>query len=293
MNHPPFLDDLGRARDSWNERHPNDRITGSGVPDDEPFIRNSAGEELWVAHPPQLRSAYAAHYSRARSGADGYEPGSHPSLSVAAEDWTALVSELCERWWPPAIFPNWLPAGHPAAPFVSAALIWNTRLLSDDWIVTASPRPLALRHDPQKPDSHVAWRAQDTAWSVLTRSLLRALFDQQESVSLDDFETAVRNADLAALDVWGQEISQGDLYRARYWAVPLYAGMSREDWKKLAEEALRIARSAENRIDKMAVEKLKNGQGVASVANDFGLSRPTVQHWQRALRAGVEPLREQ
>jgi hypothetical protein len=119
------------------------------------------------------------------------------------------------------------------------------------------------------------------------------VFDQQQSMSLADYEAALREANLAALDVWGQEIDQGDLYRAAYWLVPLYAGMSREDWKQLAEEALQIARFAEDRIDATAVKRLKNGESAASVANDFGLSRPTVQKWQRAIRAGVEPLRQQ
>jgi hypothetical protein len=156
---PPFRQALEHAAMEWTRRHPayaagQDAMAPDLVLDSLPF----------VFVPLSLASALKRATSDALDG-----------LLQVEGDWESLVRELCERWWPPAYYPDWSGYTHPAAGFVSACLIFKPQLVPEDWIHRQPAGLRILRYAP--PTYHQVgdeqyWR---TAYMTLTFSLEFAL----------------------------------------------------------------------------------------------------------------------
>jgi hypothetical protein len=141
---------------------------------------------------------------------------------------------------------------------------------------------MGLHYDIREPSTDVGQQASATAWRVLLEAMA-AIFDQQTTATRLDFERAVLQAQSAAIKVWGQEIERGSMFAPRFWLIPLYAGMTDEDWRRMRDDALQITRREEDRIRRLAEEMLEAGQSANSVAHLFGYSAPKVQSWRRRL----------
>jgi hypothetical protein len=233
--------------------------------------------------PPELKARFDAWYEAERLGREPENVNEHPGMLPSSEAWNRLVTNICGRWWSDERFPNWLWARHPAAPLVSACIVWDPRLVDAELVTDLDPSPHSLDFDPQYPSGHAAQRASNEAWRVLLDTV-DSLFSDRQSLTPADFQWAVRQAQSAAIGIWREATASGELFSDRYWVVPIYPGMSGEDWRKIAARALDVARAKEDHIRNLAIEMLALGHSETEVANEFGYSRPTIAGLARRAR---------
>ena len=238
--HRPFLQELSDARVRWNAEQPDYQVTGQGLPD-ATLPTNASGQRLGEFMPPRLRQLFDSWYALEREGRAPDDASHHPALLPGSGAWNTLILRLCNKWWTPDHYSNWLHAGDPAAPFVSAAIIWDPRLVDSNLVVDADPSPQGYAYDPRNPSSDPFNQASNEAWRVLLQTV-EMLFQEYETLKSSDFRWAVAQAQMAALQLLDGPIERGEMFRPRFWQVPLFAGMSGKDWDKLRVEATRIAR---------------------------------------------------
>jgi len=77
----------------------------------------------------------------------------------------------------------------------------------------------------------------------------------------------------AAIDTFAEESKRGGMFEPKFWLIPLFGGMTGQDWRALEHEALRISQQQEDQILARAKQMLQEGVSRRQVANLFGYSR--------------------
>ena len=272
------------ARGRWDGNFPAFAIGTPGIPpDDPPFFPPSE-----PAVPAKLLAEHWAHDSRLRRGR--LVPAAETAYDEAWRAWRDLVWRLCDAWWPQRYYPLWArPRSHPARRFVAACLLRTPLHADEQWIASpvlgAQPLPATIE-EVRSPADVVFWRAQ---FEAVIRRLSDAARDGRivttafvDELAYDAFEVGVE-AEQALRAELRQRGMPSDLYPGSHWCVPVFPGMTYDDWRDCEAQVMDHLRMifGDRPLREEARRLRDGGMSVRAIAGLLGVSRPTVDHWLR------------
>lgn len=190
----------------------------------------------------------------------------------AKQIWRGRILALCDRFFLPLDFPDWLNCPcHPAHHFVAACVIWNPQFVREEWIVHGQTPVISIPFSPHDPTSvdHLpevsALRAEN--------DILQMLLDRY--VPSEDERRKIRASAHAAGTAAFQSAAANLHHRP---AAVLDIGITGQDIKDRAQE-MAEAVNAQDDLKRRVAAAFVDGEGVASIARRIGVDYKTVSNW--------------
>jgi hypothetical protein len=285
QQHPPFRHALEQYRDKWDRSHPRfpaHKVWDVPLPPCNPGLvlpLPSSLQHEWERY-HQERHGFEAE-CQARGDINSYYVPSFWTQKAlwAMDDWQTTVVEICQQWWPPEYYPNWLePPRHPAGAFVAACLIMEPAHVPTDWIAQDGfvPRRITSRGKALSVFGPTLWRSRHQVFLAGLREAIRNGSQISENLIAELESTAEQSAAVAALDALSEAApnhGEDDLY------IPLVPGLSTYDLAGLEPILVELGDEADRRLHEQARELRNAGHSVRSIAGTLGVDRHTVLRW--------------
>lgn len=280
-----FLKAIQQEVEEWDRAHPLFTIGDRKYP---PQNLN----ESWVETPQPPRLYFAminvndAYQSELRAQASELQIDLQDAIYHACMDWSTLLRRLCEAWWPPDKFPNWMGRyGHPALRFFAACLLMNPiQVQPEELIGTEGLSPISLSFDPLDPNAPplvAFWRTQyEFVMQHLSEAISNGIAITPEW--LESIKAGAQESGSSAFD----EAHRSGREQTHLF-LPLLPGMSTTDLRGL--EPIIMSRLRPHYRDGPAREQVlaleAQQYSVKRSAEELGVSRDTVTR-RRSPRSG-------
>lgn len=284
MTHPPFLKEVARQAQAWDREHPAFAIGERMYPTEE---KPPVGA-ICVYPLPLIKVIDA---SNRRMNSRPHRPDLGPeeqqledAAFTAAFLWRTLVLELCQAWWPPEYFPNWMGRhDHPAAMLVSACLLWDPKLFypsfSQRWVSGQLLSPIGFVVDPRDHDKQpdvLRWRETYCEFARLIEDAVQ----QGRRVTAEFLAEAERAAWSAGATAAARAQPKGQRWGEGPWFVHLHRGITTSDWRELERRIFRDgempSRMIGERLEEHARALKARGESDRRIAGILGISTKAV-----------------